>query len=245
MMGEVGGFLKIHRSGVVYDDPVERLDTHPYEEFLVRRSDEELSAGSALHGLRRAVLPQRLPAREPDPGLERPRVPRALGAGDPSAARDEQLPGVHRSAVPGPVRSRLRPGDPRGRRGLDQADRALDHRPRVGQRLGRAATARRRERTQRRSRRLRAGWPRCRPAAASRGSCSRAVRARRGARRPDALRRAGLQDREGRHRAPRAAARRRGRRAALWHRCRQRHQRRAAARAVRRGRHRDRLARPA
>ena len=47
MMGEVGGFLKIHRSGVVYDDPVERLDTHPYEEFLVRRSDEELSQQGA------------------------------------------------------------------------------------------------------------------------------------------------------------------------------------------------------
>ena len=42
-----------------------------------------------------------------------------------------------------------------------------------------------------------------------------ALRARRGGRRPRALRRARLQDREDRRRAPRAAARRRGRRAAL------------------------------
>ncbi len=47
MMGEVGGFLKIHRSGIVYEDAVERLEQHPYEEFLVRRSDDELSQQGA------------------------------------------------------------------------------------------------------------------------------------------------------------------------------------------------------
>ena len=36
--------------------------------------------GRALHGVRRAVLPQRLPARQPDPRLERPRLPRQLRA---------------------------------------------------------------------------------------------------------------------------------------------------------------------
>ena len=46
-MGQVGGFLKIHRSGVVYEDPAQRLAEHPYAEFLVRRSDEELSQQGA------------------------------------------------------------------------------------------------------------------------------------------------------------------------------------------------------
>ena len=34
--------------------------------------------GAALHGLRRPVLPQGLPARQPDPGVERPRAPRRV-----------------------------------------------------------------------------------------------------------------------------------------------------------------------
>ena len=46
-MGQVGGFLKIHRSGVVYEDAVERVGEHPYAEFVVRRSDEELSQQGA------------------------------------------------------------------------------------------------------------------------------------------------------------------------------------------------------
>ena len=46
-MGEIGGFLKIHRAGVTYKDPVERLEVEPYREFLVRRSDEELSEQGA------------------------------------------------------------------------------------------------------------------------------------------------------------------------------------------------------
>ena len=46
-MGEIGGFLKIHRAGLVYKDPVERLEVEPFREFLVRRSDEELAAQGA------------------------------------------------------------------------------------------------------------------------------------------------------------------------------------------------------
>ena len=44
LMGELGGFLKVHRSGVPYKDAVERVEVEPYREFLVRRSDEELAA---------------------------------------------------------------------------------------------------------------------------------------------------------------------------------------------------------
>ena len=46
-MGEIGGFLKIHRAGIPYKDPVERLEVEPFREFLVRRSDEELAAQGA------------------------------------------------------------------------------------------------------------------------------------------------------------------------------------------------------
>ncbi len=99
-------------------------------------------AGGALHGLRRAVLPQRLSARKPDPRLERPRLPRPLPGRDPPAARDQQLPRVHRAPVPGAVRGRLRARDPRGRRGHDQTDRELDHQPCLGGGLGGAAAAR-------------------------------------------------------------------------------------------------------
>src|SRR5258706_661837 len=46
-MGELGAFLKIHRVGVPYRDPAERIAQEPYREFLVRRSDEELAAQGA------------------------------------------------------------------------------------------------------------------------------------------------------------------------------------------------------
>ncbi|HEV8151953.1 MAG TPA: glutamate synthase subunit beta [Solirubrobacteraceae bacterium] len=46
-MGELGAFLKIQRAGVSYQDPAERVGRQPYKEFLVTRSDEELSAQGA------------------------------------------------------------------------------------------------------------------------------------------------------------------------------------------------------
>ena len=147
------------------------------------------------------------PLGQPDPGLERPRLPRPLAGRDPPAARDEQLPRVHRPAVPGAVRGRLRARDPRGRRGHDQADRELDHRPRLGRGLGRARSRRRVE-TGRSVAVVGAGpaGHGRRAAAAPRRPPRRALRARRGRRRPGALRRAGLQDREARRRAPRRSS---------------------------------------
>ena len=44
-----------------------------------------------------------LPAGQPHPGVERPGLARGLGGGGPAAARHQQLPGVHRAAVPGTV----------------------------------------------------------------------------------------------------------------------------------------------
>ncbi len=54
---------------------------------------------------------------------------------------DEQLPRVHRPPLPGALRGGLRPRDPRGRGGDDQADRARDHQPRLGGGLGHAPAA--------------------------------------------------------------------------------------------------------
>ena len=84
LMGKLGGFLQIERHGIPQRDPRERA--HDYHEFLLTRPVRGAArAGRALHGLRRALLPQRLPAREPDPRLERPRLPRPL------RGRDRQL----------------------------------------------------------------------------------------------------------------------------------------------------------
>ena len=44
------------------------------------------------------------PLGQPDPRLERPRLPRPLARRDRAAARHQQLPGVHRPALPGAVR---------------------------------------------------------------------------------------------------------------------------------------------
>jgi glutamate synthase (NADPH) small chain len=47
-VGELGGFLKIDRSGVVYDDPAGRIEgDRTFKEFLVRRPDDELAAQGA------------------------------------------------------------------------------------------------------------------------------------------------------------------------------------------------------
>ncbi|HSD79742.1 MAG TPA: glutamate synthase subunit beta [Solirubrobacteraceae bacterium] len=46
-MGELGGFLRITRHGLPYEDPVRRVRERPYEEFVARRSDEELAAQGA------------------------------------------------------------------------------------------------------------------------------------------------------------------------------------------------------
>ena len=224
LMGELGAFLQIERHEIPERDPASARTTTTSS--CSRPADGAARAGRALHGVRRALLPQRLPARQPDPRLERPRLPRPLERRDRAAARDEQLPRVHRPPLPGALRGGVRARDPRGRRGDDQADRARDHRPRLGGGLGhpepRAAA---RDRPGGRRRRLRPGGHGRRPAAAPGRPPRDPVRARRGDRRPRALRRAGLQDREDGRRAPRRAARRRGRRAALRRRRRARRER--------------------
>ena len=91
---------------------------------------------------------------------------------DRAAARDQQLPGVHRPAVPGAVRDGLRARHQRGP-GHHQAGRGLDHRPGLGRRAGSRRSRRARltgkHRRRRRLRPRRAGRrPAARPAPATR-----------------------------------------------------------------------------
>ncbi len=46
-MGELGAFLKIERVGIPYKDPIERVELEPYQDFVVRLSDEQLAEQGA------------------------------------------------------------------------------------------------------------------------------------------------------------------------------------------------------
>ena len=138
-MGEATGFLKWARETPTRRPvPVRLLDWQEVYEPFPR--DDAADAGRAVHGLRHPVLQQRLPARQPDPRLERPRLPRPLARRHRAPARHEQLPRVHRPAVPGAVRGGVRARHQR-RPGDDQAGRGRDHRPGLGRGLGHAAAA--------------------------------------------------------------------------------------------------------
>ena len=87
-------------------------------------------AGGPLHGLRRSLLSGghddrrhglRLPAEQPDPGVERPDLSGQMGAGAPPAACHQPLSGVHEPGLPRPVRGGLH---------LRRRDRQQRHRPR-------------------------------------------------------------------------------------------------------------------
>ena len=140
-MGETTGFLKWERITPKRRPVSVRLhDWHEvYEPFDARDAQ---AAGRPLHGLRHPVLQQRLSARQPDPRLERPRLPRSLARRDRAAARDEQLPRVHRPALPGAVRGVVRARHQPGS-GHDQAGRGRDRRSRLGRRLDPAGACRR------------------------------------------------------------------------------------------------------
>ncbi len=212
-----------------------------------RAAADHHRAGRPLHGLRHPVLPPGLPAGQHHPGVERPGLARRLGRRDRAAARDQQLPGVHRSAVPGAVRDRVRARhQPAG--GDDQERRGRDRRPRVGVPRRTPAAAGVALRQDRRRDRLRPRRARRRPAAHPRRPHRGGLRARRQDRRADALRHPRVQDgEEGPRPAPRPDAPR-GHRLPRRRRRRRDPDRRPAARPVRRrrARHgRDRRARPA
>ena len=65
------------------------------------RAADHLRAGGPLHGLRHSVLPHGMPAGQSHSGVERPRLAQRLGRSAGTAARDQQLSRVHRSALSG------------------------------------------------------------------------------------------------------------------------------------------------
>ena len=245
-MGDMTGFLKHEREMPTRRPvPVRLRDWKEVYEAVPRRAPAD--AGGAVHGLRHPVLQQRLPARQPHPRLERPRLPRPLARRHRAAARHQQLPGVHRPALPGAVRGGVRARHQPGP-GHDQAGRGRDHRPRVGRGLGRAACRRRPPPASGGRGRLRARRPGRRPAAHPRRPRRRRVRAGRPHRRAAALRHPRVQDGEAPPRPPPRADGGRGHRVPHRRRRRRRRHRRRAARRVRRDRarrRRHRVARPA
>ena len=153
-------------------------------------------AGRPLHGLRHPVLPPRLPAGQPHPGVERP-----------GAARDDWREAIERlhatnnfpeftgRLCPAPCEAACvlginqRPGD-------DQAGRGRDHRPRLRRGLGPPAAARAQHRQDGRRRRLRPRRAGRRAAAHPRRARRHRVRAGRPHRRAAALRHPRVQDGE-------------------------------------------------
>ncbi len=201
-MADPKGFLKVTERELPPRRPVPVRIMDWKEVYEPGDTGRAAPTGRPLHGLRHPVLPQGVPARQPDPGVERPHLARRGALGDRASARDQQLPRVHRAAVPGTVRERVRARHQPARRD-DQADRGLDHRRGVRERLGRARAPGAPHRQDGRGRRLRSCRPRGRPAAHPRGAHRRRVRARRPHRRTPALRHPGLQDGEA---PPRIAA---------------------------------------
>ena len=176
------GFLEIERVEQPEREPQERIADYA-RPARAARPGRPRPPGRALHGLRRPLLPQRLPARQPDPGLERAGRRRRVARGDRPAARDQPLPRADRADLPGAVRIGLRAGDQLGA-GDDQADRALDRRARLGGGLDRADRAARAQRPHGRRDRLRArpGWrpPPTSTGPATRSSSTSATRRRAG-----------------------------------------------------------------
>ena len=113
---------------------------------------EAARAGRPLHGLRHPLLPHRarciagmatrLPDQQPDPRVERPRLPRPLARGARPPAQDQQLPGVHRPRLPGALRGLVRARHQRAA-GDDQEHRVRDRRQGLRRGLDRAASRRR------------------------------------------------------------------------------------------------------
>ena len=200
-MADPTGFLK-HKRALPTRRPVPRAPARTGTRSTSRsRTSRPADPGHPVHGLRHPVLPQRLPARQPDPGVERPGLPRPLARRHRPAARHQQLPGVHRPAVPGAVRGGLRARHQR-RPGHHQAGRGRDHRPGLGRGLGRAGAADRAHRQAGRGRRQRARpvWPR--PSSSPGPATRRGLRARRPHRRAAALRHPRVQDGEAGARPP-------------------------------------------
>ena len=143
-MGKVSGFLEYTRE-VPDRRPPSRAHQRLVRDLQSISRGQDPPAGRALHGLRRSVLPYRMPGAEHHSRLERSGVARALARGEPRAALDQQFPGIHRAHLPRAVRSGVRARDQRAA-GDDQEHREDHRRSRVGRRLDCSRIASRRGR---------------------------------------------------------------------------------------------------
>jgi hypothetical protein len=73
IMGKVTGFMEFERIEEGYKPVPERLKH--YKEFVIGLDDAQAKVRRALHGLRHAVLQQRLPGQQHHSGLQRPGLP--------------------------------------------------------------------------------------------------------------------------------------------------------------------------
>jgi glutamate synthase (NADPH/NADH) small chain len=100
-MGKIGAFLNLGRAEAPKRAPAERIGD--VREFVGTLPLAELR-GQASRCMECGVpfCHPRLSARQPDPRLERPRLPRPLGRGERAAPPHEQLPRVHGPPLSGP-----------------------------------------------------------------------------------------------------------------------------------------------
>ena len=242
LMGELGGFLRLERVGFEKRDPQRARARLP---AVLRAAGRARAArpGRALHGLRRALLPRGLSARQPDPGLERPRLPRPAGATRSSSSTPtNNFPEFTGLICPAPCESACVLDINDDPVTIEQIELAIVTR---GFEEGWIVPEPPELRTGRSDRRGRLG-----PGRAGRGRRAQqarpprhGLRARRGAGRAAALRRARREAREVDHRPAREPARGRGHRVPLRRRRGRRRERRGAAPQPRRARGGDRLAR--
>ena len=194
-MGKITGFMEYERVEEGYEPVAERLKN--YKEFVIGLDDDAgQGAGRALHGLRHAVLQQRLPGQQHHSGLQRPGVPAATGR-TPSTVLDStnNFPEFTGRICPAPCEAACTLNvndDPVGIKSIEHAiiDRAWAEgwvTPRV---------AEHQDRQEGRRGRLRPGRHGGRAAARARRPRRHAVREERPHRRPAALRHPRLQDGE-------------------------------------------------
>ena len=181
-MAEPSGFLADpRRLEPAYRPVEERL--RDYGERAHAPEGRRARAGRALHGLRHPVLPPGLPAREPDPRVERPGARAAPGARRSSACtRTNNFPEFTGKLCPAPCEAACVLDDQRRRRSRSRRSSSAIIERALRRGLGRAAARARIDRAQRRHRRLRAGGARLprssSPAPATRSPSSSATTAR-------------------------------------------------------------------
>ena len=115
-MGKPTGFIEYLRELPVDRAPLERVRDwnefhhHMDEKRLRQQGARCMDCGVPFCHTGKLIsgMASRLPDQQPDPGVERPRLPRPVARGARSAAQDQQLPRVHRPRLPGAVRRLVR-----------------------------------------------------------------------------------------------------------------------------------------